>query len=84
MTARRAFLAAAMGVLAMPFTAQAGSKVTLRWKLFASEEMAENGNFLLDGDGDSESITLSANGYLVDYLKGSVGHRLLITMEPLP
>lgn len=71
-------------LLVAAFLHAATSRVTLSGKLYASREQVENGTFQLVGDGDSESLTVMANGYLVDYLRGSVGHRLKITIEPVP
>lgn len=62
----------------------AGSKMTLRGKLYATEQEADNGLFFLDPDGESESISVVANagGIVADYLHGSVGRTVVITIEP--
>lgn len=67
------------------FDAAAGStRLTLRGKLYATEQEAENGQFFIDPEDDSESIGVVANagGYVSDYLQGTVGHDIVITIEP--
>lgn len=82
----RAFLLAlyfaALGLFVM---FGAGSKLTLKGKLYASESEAENGLFFIDPEGDSESISfmVNAGSYLSDYLKGTVGSNVVITIEPV-
>lgn len=58
--------------------------ITLRGKLLASEQEADNGLFFLDPEGDSESITLMVNagGYVSEFLHGSVGHTVTVTVTP--
>jgi hypothetical protein len=59
-------------------------KLALRGKLFATEEQAANGTFFIDPDTDSESVTISAQGYVRDWLDGTVGRDVVITIETVP
>lgn len=59
--------------------------VTLRGRLTATEGEAEDGSFTLDAD-EIGAITINPGSadYLRDYLAGSVGHRMTVTIEPAP
>lgn len=60
-------------------------RVTLRGRLTATEEDAAGGAFTLDAD-EIGIVTINPGyaDYLRDYLAGSVGHRMTITLEPEP
>jgi len=81
MVNRRGAMLALMAVAVTPFAVTA-TKITLRGKLFATEEESANGTFFIDPDGESESITIGAQGYVRDYLGGCVGRTVDITIEP--
>lgn len=76
-------VALALAVLLVAALLDAATRVTLKGKLFASEEQADNGLFTLDPEGDSEGITIqTSGGYLGDYLRGSIGRTVVIIIEP--
>lgn len=59
--------------------------VTLHGRLTATEGEAAEGSFTLDAD-EIGAITINPGyaDYLRDYLAGSVGHRMTLTLEPEP
>lgn len=80
---RRGFLGL-FGVLAIPSTANAGTKITLQGRLFRFHPDSDSLNYALDPTGDTEGLELKPNdgGYLADYLKGCEGRIVNVTIQP--
>jgi hypothetical protein len=74
--------AALAGLFALPRRSAAGT-IALKGQLFATEEGAATGTFFTDPEGDSESLTLVANqdGFVHQWLKGSIGGDAMITID---
>lgn len=52
-------------------------------RVFASEADADNGTFLIESDDDSESIMIAAppDGYIANWLKGTINRRVIVSVE---
>jgi len=84
---RRSFLALVGVVATLPgVPAHANTKITLVGRLFRFHPDSDSLNYALDPTGDSEGIELKPldGGYVSDYLKGSEGRIVNITIEPQP
>ena len=66
---------------APPVNAQVKS-VRLRGTLSATTEEAEAGRFTLTGAGQWITVDVSGWDYLTDYMRGTVGHRVTVTLTP--
>lgn len=83
LTNRRGFLLGLAGV-AVTSTTVTATRIRLRGRLFAVNPEEGNTTFSIDPEGESESITMTTNldGYVTDYLRGSEGRLVTITIEP--
>ena len=61
-----------------------GQRVTLKGRLTATAVDSGEGRFTLVADGLDEPLTLLTvpDSYLHQYIEGSIGHRVVITIEP--
>lgn len=83
---RRGFFAIVSAALITPTSVTAGTKITLKGRLFRFHPDSDALDYALDPTGDTEGIELRPNdgGYLNDYMRGCEGRIVAVTIEPQP